>query len=315
MSATMRALVFRRFGGPEVLRVEDVPVPAAPAPGFARVEVHASGVNFADTERRRGLYLSNEPLPAISGFEGAGVITACADSRWLGQRVAFLASGSAAEVCVVDLSRVLPLPESLSFVEGAAFPVQGLTAWHVLHTVGQVKAGDVVCVTAAAGGVGLLAIQLARAVDAHVIALVSSREKAHVAMEAGAHEVVIGFDAKAVGQRVDLVLDSVGGDALEFAFSVLRPFGRWVHFGSASGAAPHVPMERLLESSLTISGWWLRTPHSPEVWARGVEAVTRAVNDRTLRLLVRAMPLERAAEAHASLESRRSTGKFVLTLR
>jgi NADPH2:quinone reductase len=311
----MRALRFHTFGGPEVLRVERVPEPPAPGAGWARVEVHAAGVNFADTERRRGLYLADQPLPAISGFEGAGVITACAQTRWLGRRVAFLAPESCADQCNVDLARVVPLPEALSYVEGAAFPVQGLTAWHVLHTAGRVRRGDVVCVTAGAGGVGLLAIQLARAAGAHVVAVISSELKRGAVTRAGAHEVIIGFDAKAVGRTVTLLLDSVGRDAFEFAFEVLEPFGRWVHFGSSSGPPPPVPLERLLDSSLSVSGWWLRTPHPTDVWSLGVEALTNAIAERTLALTFQALPLARAAEAHAELESRRSIGKLVLTLR
>ncbi len=310
----MRAVRFHQVGPPEVLRVEEVAEPLAPPPGFATVEVHASGVNFADTERRRGLYLADGSFPVISGFEGAGIISACADQSLLGRRVAFLAPGSAAESCQVELARLLPLPDSLSFIEGAAFPVQALTAWHVLHTVARVRAGERVVVTAAAGGVGLLAVQLARLAGAHVTGVVSSAEKEAAVREAGASVVVRSSQLGEV-RGVDVLLDSVGRDVFEAGFAMLRPFGRWVTFGTSSGAPPAFSSERLLDESLTVSGWWLRTPHPPEAWQRGVDEVVRLLATRQLRLRISTLPLERAAEAHRALEGRTSIGKLVLTLR
>ncbi|MCA2980097.1 MAG: zinc-binding dehydrogenase [Myxococcaceae bacterium] len=311
----MRALRFHRFGPPEVLRVDEVAPPAAPAPGFATVEVHAVGVNFADTESRRGLYLADRPLPRVSGFEGAGVVTACADAALVGRRVAFLAAGSAADACEVERARLIALPDGLSFEEGAAFPVQGLTAWHVLHGVARVRPGDVVCITAAAGGVGLLAVQLARRAGAHVIGVTSSPEKAEAARAAGADEVVRPDGLDALEGRIDVFLDSVGKDVFDAGWRMLRPFGRWVSFGTASGAPPAFDAERLLERSLSVSGYWLRAPHPPEAWARGVDEVVGLLEARQLRLHRSALPLERAAEAHEALERRASIGKWVLTLR
>lgn len=311
----MRALRFHRFGPPEVLGVEEVDAPGPPPPGFATVEVHAAGVNFADTERRRGLYLAEQPLPVISGFEGAGIISACADQSVIGRRVAFLASGSAAESCQVELARTIALPPAMSFLDGAAFPVQALTAWHLLHTVARLRAEETVCVTAAAGGVGLLAVQLARLAGARVIGVVSSSEKAAVVREAGAAEVVLGSELGALRDRVDVLLDSVGRDVFDAGWAMLRPFGRWIAFGTASGSPPPFSSERLLERSLTVTGWWLRTPHSLEVWQRGVDEVVGSLVRGQLRLRVHVLPLERAAEAHHALEARTSVGKCVLTLR
>jgi NADPH2:quinone reductase len=314
MSDLMRAVRFHRFGGPEVLQVDEIPEPSA-GPGQVVVDVHAAGVNFADTERRRGLYLANEPLPATMGFEGAGVVRAVGtgvDASWAGREVAFLASGAMADVCVAEVNRLIPLPTDMSFVTGAAFPVQGLTAWHVLHTAAQVQEGDTVLVTAAAGGVGLLAVQLARQAGAHVIGLVSWEGKREVVLSHGAHEVVVGDEALQLRDCVDVLLDSVGRDAAELGFRALRPLGRWVCFGEASGPAPAIAPARLLERSLKLCGWWLRTPHPPDVWTRGIEGVMAELRSGALQLQVRTVPLDEVASAHVALESRRSTGKYVV---
>jgi NADPH:quinone reductase len=312
----MRAVRFHRFGGPEVLQVERVPNPSVPS-GHALIEVVAAGVNFADTERRRGLYLADEPLPATTGFEGAGIVSAVGskfDKAWLGKRVAFVSAAAMADLCVVHISRLIHLPESLSMVEGAAFPVQGLTAWHVLHTMASVRAGETVCVTAAAGGVGQFAIQLARAAGATVIGIVSSEAKRRIALSIGAHEAMVGFTSDDFGSRVDVLLDSVGHDAFDFGWRVLKPYGRWVCFGDSSGAAPAFPASRLLERSLTVSGWWLRTPMAPDVWASGVSAVIEALVRKKVVLDVHASPMSGVAEVHRSLESRASTGKHIVQL-
>ena len=311
----MRALRFHRFGAPDVLVVDEVPEPT-PGPGEALVDVYVVGLNFADTERRRGLYLADAPLPATSGFEGAGVVRACPSSPGLvGARVAFLGAGAAAEACVVQVDRLVALPDGLDFVAGAAFLLQGLTAWHVLHTAARVQRGETVCISAAAGGVGLLATQLARHAGAHVVGVASSHEKAARVRERGAHEVVVGFDASTLDSRVDVFLDSVGRDAATFGWRVLRPFGRWVHFGEASGPSAALEPGRLLEKSLSVMGWWLRTPHPPGVWAAGLQAVVEHVSRGSLTLDVTSMPLAEGARAHALLEQRLVVGKVVLVVR
>ena len=312
----MRAVRFHSFGGPEVLQVERVPPPTV-TPGHALIGVVAAGVNFADTERRRGLYLADEPLPAITGFEGAGVVSAVGspfDAAWVGKRVAFVGPASTADTCLVHVSRLIHLPDRLSMEDGAACPVQGLTAWHVLHTMASVRAGETVCVTAAAGGVGQFAIQLARAAGATVVGVVSSEAKRAIALARGADEVVIGHQADALRGRVDVLLDSVGRDTFDFGWQVLKPYGRWVCFGDASGAAPAFPSARLLERSLKVSGWWLRTPMAPDVWARGVSAVVEALVQKKAVMDVHVSPMSGIADVHRSLESRASTGKHVVQL-
>lgn len=313
----MRAVRFHRHGPPDVLQVDEVDTPS-PGAGEVLVSVHAAGVNFADTERRRGLYLATEGLPCITGFEGAGVVTglgAGTPRSWLGRRVAFLAPGAMAEACVAPLERLLPLPDALDFVRGAAFPLQGLTAWHVLHTAARVAPGERVCITAAAGGVGLLATQLARSAGAYVIGLVSRESKVAIVRARGAHEVRVVPDAAGLDGTVDVFLDSVGRDVFELGLRVLRPFGRWVTFGDSSGASPPMPFGRLLERALTVTGWWLRAPHRPEVWNRAVEVLTAEVDAGRLHLDLTRLALERLAEAHRALEARTSTGKFVVSVR
>ena len=312
----MRAVRFHAFGGPEVLRLEEVPLPTCTA-GHVLVDVHAVGINFADTERRRGLYRRDEPLPVTTGLEGAGVVREVGegvDAAWVGQRVAFLASDAAADVCRVEVERLIPLPPALSFVEGAAFPLQGLTAWHVLHTVARVEPGDTVAITAAAGGVGLLAVQLAAIADCHVIGLVSSQAKADVVLQRGAHEVVVGAEADQLRDGVDVLLDSVGRDVSALGLRALRPFGRWVCFGDSSGAAAPIDPAKLLERSLQVCGYWLRTPHPVQVWKRGIDEVLSLLASKQLVLDVTTVPLDSLADTHRALESRRSTGKFVVTV-
>jgi NADPH2:quinone reductase len=263
------------------------------------------------------LYLADQPLPAVTGLDGSGVVSATSvdTRRWQGKRVAFLASGAAADQCLVDAGRLIELPEALSFIEGAAFPVQALTAWHVLHTMGRVEEGDTVCVTASAGGVGLLAVQLANRAGAHVIGLVSSPEKATRVLARGAHEVIVGADTQHLVDSVDVLLDSVGREAAAFALRALRPFGRWVCFGDASGPSPAIAPATLLEKSLQVSGWWLRTPHPVATWQRAIDDVLDALASHELELDVTTVELERISEAHEALEARRSVGKFVVSVR
>ena len=315
----MRALRFDVFGGPEVLRVEDVETPS-PRAGEVLVQVHAGGLNFADTERRRGLYLSETPLPDTSGFEGAGVVFAAGqgvDASWLERRVAFIAPRAHAEYCVVPVAKLIPLPDSVDFITGAAFPVQALTAWHVLHTLGQVKAGQTVLVHSAAGGVGQLLVQLAMEADARVIGSVS-RDGKH---ERARAEVVLtrgpGFveRLKAISPGgVDLLLEGIGAEVAGEVLQCLRPLGRWVTFGTASGAPAHLDLEALYEKSISVSAFWLRTELPSELAAAAAREVVARVEDGRLQLEMTTGPIQDAARAHRRLEGGLTTGKWVLRI-
>jgi NADPH2:quinone reductase len=300
----VRALRIHQFGGPEVLALDDVERPR-PTDAEVLVRVHACGLNFADTERRRGLYLAEQPLPDTLGFEGAGVV------EGTGQRVAFLAPRAHAEWCVVPREKLIPLPDSLDFVTAAAFPVQWLTAWHVLHTVARVQKGERVLIHAAAGGVGQALVQLAVEAGAHVIGSVSRDAKHALVRALGAHEVFTRGEPNAPKQ-VDVVLEGLGASVVDDTVAVLAPFGRWVNFGTASGELPPLKPDRLFPKSLTFSSYWLRSPHPAGAWERGLSEVLARLTSGRVKLEVQRGALADAARWHRRLEGGLTTGKMVL---
>jgi NADPH2:quinone reductase len=321
----MRAIRYHQTGGPEVLRLEEIPEPE-PGPGEVLLRVHAAGVNFADTERRRGLYDAEVPLPRILGSEAAGVVSAVGpgvDAALVGRRVVAWTTSSYAELVKAPASGLVSLPENVSFEVAAAVPVQGLTAYHLLHTVGHVQQGQTVLVHAAAGGVGVLAVQLAKAAGARVIGTVSSAAKAQLVRELGADEVIRYGDEDVVaqvhrltgGRGVELVLDAVGASTWAASLQVLAPFGHLVSYGSASGSPPPVDVDALFAKSLKVSAYWLHTPHPPGMHQRALESLLQEVSRGRLRILVGLkLPLAEAAEAHRRLEGRETVGKVVLTI-
>jgi NADPH2:quinone reductase len=321
----MRAIRYHQTGGPEVLRLEEVPEPE-PGPGEVQLRVHAAGVNFADTERRRGLYDAQVPLPRILGSEAAGVVSAVGpgvDGTLVGRRVVAWTTSSYAEFVKAPASGLVELPENVSFEVAAAVPVQGLTAYHLLHTVGHIQEGQSVLVHAAAGGVGVLAVQLAKAAGARVFGTVSTASKAQLLRELGVEEV-IRYDHEDVvaqvhqrtgGRGVELVLDAVGASTWTASLQVLAPFGHLVSYGSASGPPPPVDVEALFAKSLKVSAYWMHTPHPPGLHHRALESLIQEVSQGRLRILVGLkLPLAQAAEAHRRLEGRQTVGKVVLTV-
>jgi NADPH2:quinone reductase len=321
----MKAIRFHEIGGPEVLQCEEVERPR-PGPNEVLVRVRAIGVNFADTLLRRGQYLVRPELPAIPGAEAAGVVEEVGegvDEYLKGRRVAFLGQQCYAEYTRVPARQLIPLPDSISIEDGAAFPLQGLTAYHMLYTMDQVQAGKSVLVHAAAGGVGLLAIQMAKQAGATVYGTTSSEEKARLAREAGADDVILynkcdfAEEVKRLtgGRGVDLVLDSVGKTTFEGSLSALAPFGHLISYGGASGRPDPLDVLSLYEKSLKVSAFWLMTASRvPEVMRRGVEQVVALVASGQLKLTIGLkLPLEQAAEAHRKLEGRETVGKIILT--
>jgi NADPH2:quinone reductase len=319
----MKAIRYHEVGGPEVLRLEDVPEPV-PSPGEVRIQVRAAGVNFADTERRRGLYDAQVPLPRILGSEAAGVVESVGpgvDRKWLGRRVVALARSSYAQLTTAPERELLELPGNVSFEEAAGLLVQGLTAWHLVHTMGRLSAGQSVLIHAAAGGVGLLAVQLAKAVDARVMGTVSSEAKAKLARELGADEVIlygredVAERVKALtgGRGVELVLDSVGASTWQASLDALAPFGHLVSYGNASGNPPPLDVESLYAKSAKVSAYWLHTPHPPELQRQAREALGAQLAAGRLQVkLGLVVDLSEAAEAHRQLETRGTMGKVVL---
>jgi NADPH:quinone reductase len=323
----VRAIVVQSLGDPDVLELAEAPRPE-PGPGQVLVRLHAAGVNFSDTERRRGAYRRPD-LPWIPGSEGAGVVKGVGpgvDPGLAGERVAFWAmppavSGTYAEFAVAPAESLFRLGSGVGFEQGAALPQQGLTAYGVVHLAARIEAGQTVLMHAAGGGVGLLAVQLARQAGARVLGTVSSERKAEAVREVGGEPLLYGDDLRervleATGGRgVDVVLDSVGRATQEVSLAVLAPFGHLVFYGDASGPPQPIDPDRLYERSLKVSAFTLDVDHQPERWREIRRDLLRRVEEGSLRLTISAvLPLASAAEAHRLLESRQSVGKIVLSV-
>ncbi|MDO8431545.1 MAG: quinone oxidoreductase [Candidatus Binatus sp.] len=321
----MKAIVFDKIGGPEVMKIADVPRPEV-KPGTVLLRVRAAGINFADTLFRQGQYLMQPQLPDTPGLECAGEIEAIGagvTNLKAGQRVAALGSKMYAEYALAPAAQVIPIPDSTSFAEGAAFPIQVLTAWHMLHTSHRTGPGQTVLVHSAAGGVGIVAVQIAKAAGARVIGTVSSDSKFALVKEYGADDVINysthDFAAEANrltgGRGVDLILDAVGATTLEKGLTCLAPFGHLILYGRAGGPPEPLNLFKLFEKSIKVSGFVLYTVTAvPEVMRRGIEESFKLMASGKLKLVVgKSFPLAEAAEAHRFMESRQSTGKLILT--
>jgi NADPH:quinone reductase len=320
----MKAIRIHAFGGPEVYRYEEVPDPVAGA-GEALVAVEAVGVNFIEVYQRTGLY--QVPLPATPGSEAAGTIVAVGPGVTgfaAGDRVAWQGgAGAYAERTAVTAERLVRLPEGVSTRQGAAAMLQGMTAHYLACSTWPLKPGDTCLVHAAAGGVGLLLCQIAKRRGARVIGTVSTAEKAALARDAGADEVILyteqDFEAEARritgGAGVQVVYDSVGRTTFEQSLRCLAPRGMLVLFGQSSGpVAPFDPQVLSRSGSLYLTRPVLGnyTATRTEFLARATE-VLGWVRDGTLRLRIeREFPLSQAAEAHRALQGRATTGKLLL---
>jgi NADPH2:quinone reductase len=320
----MKAVVFDKIGGPEVMKIAEVPKPEV-KPGTVLIKMRAAGINFADTLFRQGQYVMQPQFPETPGLEGAGEIEAVGagvSNLKTGQRVAALGSKMYAEYALAPATQVIPIPDSLSFENAAAFPVQVLTAWHMLHTAHQTEPGQTVLVHSAAGGVGIVAVQIAKAAGARVIGTVSSDGKAAIAKEYGADDVInyasndFAVEANRItgGRGVDLILDAVGATTFEKGLTCLAPFGHLILYGRSGGAPEPLNLFRLFEKSVKVSGFVLYTVAAvPDVMRRGIEESFKLIAEGKVKLLVgKSFPLAQAAEAHKFMESRQSTGKLVL---
>jgi NADPH2:quinone reductase len=325
MTTTMRAIRFHELGGPEVVRLEDAPRPE-PGPGAVLVHNAVMGVNFGDLFFLRGEYIVQPKLPDIPGMEAAGTIVALGPGVTglkVGQRVAYIGLGAFAEYSVVKANRILPLADHVELEQGAAFPIASLTAWHMLHTIHRLEAGETVLVHSAAGGVGMAAVQLAKAAGAHVIGTVSSAEKDRAAREAGADAVIdyVATDFAAEvrrltsGKGVDLILDGVGAPTFEAGLRVLSPFGHMILFGRAGGApSPTDPM-RLFAGSLTVSGFVLPMLYRNQAaMKRSLDDIFGLLHDGRFTLPIHSVrPMAEAGAALAAINSRATIGKLLLT--
>jgi NADPH:quinone reductase len=317
----VKALCFDRFGGPEVLEIREVPDPA-PAPGHAIVRLQAIGLNFADVYRRRGNYhLVGEP-PWIAGYEGAGVIESIEDGGPFrtGDRVGFADSPYAnAEKVSVPFDKLIPLPDGISAETAAASLLQGLTAQYLTRDSHRLQAGESALVHAAAGGVGLLLVQIARALGARVLGVTSSLAKARAVLDAGADAVALsGEDWVAAAHAlapggVDVAYDSVGS-TLARSFEAVRTGGHVVFYGMAGGDPPLVDPRMLMDTSKSLTGGdlWnvLRTAEDRR--SRAAE-LFGWILDGSLKVHIAArFLLAEGAAAHSFLESRRNSGKVLL---
>jgi len=320
----MKAIQVRKLGGPEALELVDIPVPQ-PKANEALVKVAASGVNFIDVYHREGRY--PVALPFVIGQEGAGLVSAVGaevKSVKAGDRVAWTGiMGSYAEYLAVPADRLVKVPQGVSEREAAAVMLQGMTAHYLVYTTFPLKRGDTALIHAAAGGVGLLLVQLAHNIGARVIGTVSTEEKGRLAREAGADEVIFYTQADfenetkrlTGGKGVDVVYDSVGKTTFEKGLDVLRPRGMMALFGGSSGAAPAFdPITLTQKGSL-----FLTRPSLNHYVSTRAELETRAsalfemIAAKKLRLRIEHIyPLQEAQQAHRDLEGRKTTGKLLL---
>ncbi|MFI6067015.1 quinone oxidoreductase family protein [Micromonospora sp. NPDC051227] len=320
----MRAVTVRVAGGPEALQVETVPS-RPPGPGQVAVDVAACGVNFIDVYHRSGQYLV--PLPFVPGLEGAGVVAevgAGAEHVRVGDRVAWAdAAGSYADQAIVAADRLIPVPDEVPLPDAAALTLQGLTAHYLAHDSYRIRAGDTVLVHAAAGGVGLLLVQVATSIGARVIGAVSTAEKARAARDAGASEVVLYGRHDLVeqvrslshGEGVAAVYDGIGRETFDASLSVLRPRGTLVLFGQSSGTVPAVDPQRLNSAGSVF----LTRPNLVHHIATRRELLNRAgdlfawlIAGQVAPHVHRTFALEAASSAHQALERRETIGKLLL---
>lgn len=317
----MRAIVIERFGGPEVLQVrDDVPEPV-PAGVQQLLEVRSAGVNYADTHAAANDYLAPQTLPFTPGSEVVGRLP---DGT---RAAAFTLGGGYAERALVHPAMSFDVPEGVSDGQALALLVQGLTAWHLLRTSTHLAAGETVVVHAAAGGVGTLAVQLAKAWGAGtVIGVASTDEKrelaaslgADVTVDAGVPDLKTALEEANGGRKVDVVLEMVGGATLDASLAALAPFGRLATFGMASRQAPApITSGALMSRSRAVVGFWLAHAFArPEMLHPPMAELLSMVEAGTLRPVVgAAYPLCEAHRAHEDLLSRASHGKLLLDCR
>jgi NADPH2:quinone reductase len=324
----MKAIRIHSVGGPEVLRLEDVPDPQ-PGEGQAVVRVEAAGVNFVDVYFRTGLY-KGPALPFVPGQEAAGTVTAVgpgvaeAADIAVGDRVAYVGiQGAYAELAAVPAARLVKIPEKVTIHQAAAAMLQGITAHYLACSTYPLKPGDVCIVHAAAGGVGQLLCQIAKLRGARVFGTVSTEEKARIAREAGADEVILysqqDFSAEARrlngGKGVQVIYDGVGKATFEKGLDALAPRGLMALFGQASGSVPPFDPSLLNHKGslyLTRPSMFHYVADRDELMWRAGE-VLGWIAEGKLRLSIdRELPLAQAADAHRALEGRETTGKVLL---
>ncbi|MBI3430293.1 MAG: zinc-binding dehydrogenase [Actinobacteria bacterium] len=311
----MRAIKVEHFGGPEVMEYVELPDPI-PTERQELISVTSIGVNYADTHQIENSYRVPQTLPLYPGLEVVGTTSS-------GKRVLASVSGGYAQKAVADRDYIVEIPDGVSDEQALAMLVQGSTAWHILRTVGHIKAGDSVVIHAAAGGVGTVSIQLAKMWGGRVIAVTSAGEKADLARSLGADKWVdadspdlsAALLAANDGKRVDIVLEMVGGKTFDASLAVLAPFGRLVTFGSASRvpATPIAPTA-LLAGTKTVAGFWLGNCFGDKALVNDVivELFTLIQAGKLHPVVGPIFPLSQATLALREVLARKTTGKVTL---
>lgn len=322
----MRAVLCQEWGGPEKLVIRDVAVPSLRA-GAVRIKVHAAGVNFADLLLIAGQYQEKPAFPFTPGSEAAGVITevgAGVSNLKPGDRVIALTGlGAFAEEAVVDAARVLPIPDGMEFPEAAGFPVAYGTSHGALEWRARLQPGEWLLVTGAAGGVGLTAVEIGKAMGARVIACASSPEKLAIAQQHGADHIIdyskedIRERVKAItgGRGADVIYDPVGGDAFDTCLRSIAWGGRIIIIGFAAGRVSQIPANIVLVKNIDVIGfyWGSYQKHKPELLGSSFQQLFRWFEEGRVHPHVsHKFPLSQAAEALQLLQKRKSTGKVVL---
>lgn len=322
----MRAVHISSLDGPAAVELVDVPEPANDSQVI--VDVHAAGVTFPELLQSRGEYQLKPQLPFVPGSEVAGVVRSAPEGSGVsaGDRVAaFPGLGGFAEVVAADPRMVFPLPEGMSFVQGAGVPMNVLTVHFALVRRGGLREGETVLVHGAAGGIGTAAIQLAGALGAKVIGVVSTQEKAELARKAGADEVVLADGFKDAvkdltgGRGADIVVDPVGGDRFTDSLRSLATEGRLLVIGFTGGEIPTVKVNRLLLNNISVVGvgwgaFWMgpRMDYLQEQWSDLLPLLEVGKLDP---IIGATYPLDRAADALISMDERTAAGKIVLEVR
>ncbi len=322
-----KTVVMHEHGGPEVLQIEDRPV-GDPAAGEVRINHKVCGLNFIDCYQRSGLYPMN--LPHAMGMEASGVVDAVGEGVThlkVGDRVAYASQppGAYCEARVMPAAQVCPLPDGISFEEGAAMMLKGLTTQYLFNRTTPLKAGDTVLFHAAAGGVGLIACQWAKSEGIRLIGTAGTDEKCQLALDHGASDCINYRDEDWVakvkeltdGKGVDVVMDSVGKDTFEGSLDCLNPLGMMISFGNASGAVPPFNIGTLgAKGSLKITRPTLFTHIADHATCQDMaqQLFAKVLSGDVKIRIDQRFPLDQVADAHRSLEARKTTGSTVLTI-
>jgi len=320
----MRSIFVTELGGPEVLALRDVPVPE-PAEHQALVRVHAAGINYADIMQRVGLYPNGPQPPYPAGFEICGVIEKLGENPgpWrAGDAVMGFCMGGYSEYALADTRALMPKPAGVDFIHGAAIPCQYLTAYHVLLTLGRLQPGQTVLLQAAAGGLGVFMVQIARNIGARIIGTCSSEEKIALLRRLGCqhpvnyNEADFEEEVRAIteGAGCDLAVETVGGQVFDKTVRCMRTRGHLIVVGAASGKPRGIQAMLLLVNNLTVSGFHLMGYSTDTAaMANAQRDLEQWLAEGRLEIVVNhTYPLEQAADAHRLISERKTSGKVVL---